>query len=99
MTQLQLAEAASLTTLSVSNIERAASWPKAETLDQLAEALHVRPYELFLDTERDEVVSKESLTKEIELLVRELQAHAQNFNKRHTEGAEFSIKRTHRVKQ
>lgn len=80
MTQQQLAEAANLTTLSVSNIERAASWPRVETLEQIAQVLSLRPYELFLDSTLDNVISKESFNNEIKLLVKELQSHIKPFS-------------------
>lgn len=78
LTQLQLAEAANVTPLSVSNIERAESWPKAETLEALAQALQVRPYELFIDTDVDAVISKERFNTEIDLIVNDLHAMRKN---------------------
>ena len=79
LTQEQLAEAVNLTTLSISNIERAAVWPKPETLELLLNVLHLRPYELFLDTARDAVISKEAFNSEIKLLIEELQSHTKTY--------------------
>ena len=79
MTQQELAEATNITPLSISNIERAETWPKAETIDALAQVLHKRPFELFLDSRLDTVVSKETFTKEINMLIKELNDTRQRF--------------------
>lgn len=92
MTQQELAEKTNLTTLSVSNIERAATWPKSETIDALAAALHKRPYELFLDEAFDSVISKNTFNDEINMLIKELTTHQQRFNESKTASDEhFSI--------
>lgn len=94
MTQQQLAEETNLTTLSISNIERAAVWPKPETLDALATALDLRPYELFIDAERDTVIPKEAFNKEIELLIRELRSYSKSYEK--VDDADFVITHSRR---
>ena len=92
MTQQDLAEVTNLTTLSVSNIERGTTWPKAETIEALAAALHKRPFELFLDAAYDSVISKTALNDEINMLIKELTTHQQRFNESESTSDEhFSI--------
>lgn len=47
--QAELAERADLSVSYIGDIEGASKWPGAETVDSLARAFHIRPYQLFLD--------------------------------------------------
>lgn len=47
-TQEKLAELAGIETPSLSNIENGKNYPNHETLGKLANALNVKPYELFI---------------------------------------------------
>ncbi len=85
LTQQQLAEVTNMTTLAISNIERAEAWPKPETLQVLSQALHIRPYELFLDAEVDTVISKERFNAEIELIIKDLYARQKKVEKSNTD--------------
>ena len=96
MTQQQLAEATGLTTLSISNIERATVWPKPDTLELLANVLGLRPYELFIDSEYDRIIPKEAFNNEIELLIRELRSHSKKFEK--VADASFTLAHGQRTK-
>lgn len=47
--QAELAELSGLSVSYVGEIEVSVKWPSAENLEKLAKALHVKPYQLFLD--------------------------------------------------
>ena len=54
--QEKLAEIAHITPLTVWKIENQDAWPSPETVMSLAQALHIRPYELYLDEYTDSVL-------------------------------------------
>jgi len=47
--QAELAERAEVSVSYVGEIETSDKWPSAEVLERLAEALHTKPYQLFLE--------------------------------------------------
>jgi len=47
--QAELAERSGVSVSYVGEIEMALKWPQAEILERLSKALHVKPYQLFLD--------------------------------------------------
>ncbi len=55
--QEKLAEVAHITPLTVWKIENQEVWPSPETVTELAQALNIKPYELFLDEYTDNVLS------------------------------------------
>ena len=62
LTQEKLAELAGIEIPSLSNIENGKNYPTYETLDKLAKAFQVRPFELFLFEAKQ---SKEELLREM----------------------------------
>ena len=49
LSQMKLAEACSVSTSYIGEIEIGRKFPSASTLQKIADALHLRPYQLFLD--------------------------------------------------
>ena len=68
--QLKLAEICKVSTSYIREIEISRKFPSATTLQKIADALHLRPYQLFLDKrdgiEYDRIKLLEKLHKELE---------------------------------
>lgn len=77
LTQQELAEKIGVIPLTISNIERGDAWPKPETLAKIAQALHIQPYKLFLDTQNDKMIPADQVIKDnsrlLEVLTSELE--------------------------
>lgn len=50
MTQMKLSETADLSVGYLCDLERGNKWGTPETITKLASALHINPYQLFLDS-------------------------------------------------
>ncbi len=76
LTQEKLAEMAKIETPSLSNIENGKNYPNHITLDKIANALNVAPYELFLFeyyNKQDELIDEMvSFMKKDETLTRKM---------------------------
>lgn len=55
-TQEQLAEKTSLSIETIGNLENAKSWFSLDSIIKISSALKVKPYQLLLDSAKDEVV-------------------------------------------
>ena len=68
--QLKLAEICKVSTSYIGEIEISRKFPSATTLQKIADALHLRPYQLFLEkrdgNEYDRIKLLEKLHKELE---------------------------------
>ena len=72
LSQQQLADLVEISVLSISNIERCTSWPRPQTLDKIAAKLHLSPYELFLNKQKDEVAPKATLAKTVNTFIQQM---------------------------
>ena len=71
LTQEELAEKTGVTVKYISHLERALSFPSADTLDKITVALDVPAYKLFY-TEDSEVIPRDILKKELHKIIDEL---------------------------
>ena len=71
LTQEQLAENVGVTVKYISHLERCLSFPSAETLDRISNALEVPVYRLFFD-EKSEDIPKDILKRELHKIIDEL---------------------------
>ena len=71
LTQEELAEKIGLTVKYISHLERALSFPSADTIDKIASAFDVPAYRLFF-TEKAEAIPRDVLKKELHKIIDEL---------------------------
>lgn len=72
LTQEQLAEQSELTVKYISHLERGLSFPSADSLDRIANALGVPVYRLFFPEEQETVIPKDVLKKELHRIIDEM---------------------------
>lgn len=64
LTQSALANHANISETHINEIERCITWVREETLEKIADALHLEPYELFMPLNSDE--TKDNKTEKVE---------------------------------
>lgn len=60
LTQSSLASHAKISETHINEIERCITWVREETLEKIADALHVEPYELFIPFDDEEQKNEKS---------------------------------------
>lgn len=81
ITQVRLAELANISEPYMNDIERCQTWVSDKTLLKLAQALFVKPYELFISENEESKTEANDLSEKFKLLEKKKKEFHQNFDK------------------